>query len=141
MQLAIRSLTTDRSSKRSRESPVIQFLGLFDTVKATNDHSLHDISYVDSINHVRHAIALNEGRQHFQPELYAPSYDPATLENRSMIQAWFVGAHADMGGGAKDDGLSLYPLQWVLMESQSFGLTLEHSSGRRFGNLVEDPIK
>ena len=58
-----------------------------------------------------------------------------------MIQAWFVGAHADIGGGAKNDGLSLYPLQWMLSESQDLGLTLEHKRGELSSSLIEDPIE
>ncbi|KAL9611274.1 MAG: hypothetical protein Q9167_004071 [Letrouitia subvulpina] len=39
--------------------------------------------------------------------------------------AWFVGAHIDMGGSSEKDGFALYPLQWILGESQSKGLVLE----------------
>lgn len=127
-------------SKKARESPVIQFLGVFDTVTAVLGRSF-EISYVDSTRHVRHAVALNDERKHFAPELYAPVRDPAAMEDRSMIQAWFVGAHADMGGGAIHDGLSLYPLQWMLIESKRYGLILEHNPGKRLANLIENPLQ
>ena len=57
-----------------------------------------------------------------------------------MVQAWFVGAHIDMGGSAAKDGLSLYPLQWILGESQSNGLVLEFDGS--FGNraYIENPL-
>lgn len=48
-----------------------------------------------------------------------------------------MGAHADIGGGARDDGLSLYPLQWLLIESQHQGLILEHTPETI---PIEDPL-
>lgn len=42
-----------------------------------------------------------------------------------------------MGGGARCDGLPLYPLQWLLIESQHQGLVLQHNPQR---NLIEDPL-
>ena len=61
------------------------------------------------------------------PEYVFPSYDGgnAKLSRRSIIQAWFVGAHIDIGGSSQKDGLSLYPLQWILNESRAKGLALE----------------
>ena len=57
-----------------------------------------------------------------------------------MIQAWFVGAHIDIGGSAAKDGLSLYPLQWMLDQSYRNGLVLEFDGS--FGNRarMEDPL-
>lgn len=107
--------------------PRIKFLGLLDTVKRVNngvDSTARSLRFHDSIENVRHALALNETRTLFKPELY--DYITNNLaEGRSLIQAWFVGAHADIGGGAKNDGLSLYPLQWLLVESRHYGLILE----------------
>lgn len=64
------------------------------------------------------------------PEYVFPDYGNirSQLSNRSIVQAWFLGAHIDMGGSAEKDGLSLYPLQWMLLESQSKGLILEFSN-------------
>lgn len=95
-----------------------------DTVKALDDKSLYDISFNDSIQHLRHALALNEDRKSFEPEYYFPAYKNLGM-GRSFIQAWFVGAHIDIGGSAARDGLALYPLQWMLTESQGKGLVLE----------------
>ena len=108
----------------------IQFIGAFDTVKALDDENLYDISFNDSTQHFRHALALNENRVAMTPEYVFPDYDSTRnrLLKRSIVQAWFIGAHIDMGGSAKRDGLSLYPLQWILIESQSNGLVLEYSS-------------
>ena len=129
-------------SSKSQDRPTIQFLGLFDTVQATWRQSGHDLSFVESIRHVRHAVALNENRKTFPPVLYASPDELAVTGNRSIIEAWFVGAHADIGGGAHDDGLSLYALQWMLLESSKLGLLLEHEPRKFKGrNLIEDPLK
>ena len=41
-----------------REPPRLRFIGVFDTVKALDDKMLHDISFIDSINHLRHAMRI-----------------------------------------------------------------------------------
>lgn len=119
---------------------MIRFLGLFDTVKRVDDGSTYDISFLGSIFNVRHALALNETCVHFKPETYDLDSDTATQE-RSLIEAWFVGSHADLGGGAKDDGLSLYPLQWMMLESKNYGIVLEHRPGTSPAQRIEDPIQ
>lgn len=74
------------------------------------------------------------------PEYVFPDYGNtrSRLSNRSIVQAWFCGAHIDMGGSAKKDGLSLYPLQWMLLESQSKGLILDFSTTF---TQIDDPLK
>jgi hypothetical protein len=78
-----------------------------------------------------------------EPEYVFPSYSASTTElsKRSIIQAWFVGAHLDMGGSAKKDGLALYPLQWILDESKSKGLVLEFSQLDHHWARIDDPLQ
>ena len=60
-----------------------------------------DISHVSSIKQVRHAMALNEERKSFPLLPYEIKESQKIQEgDGSVLQAWFVGAHADMGGGA-----------------------------------------
>lgn len=110
-------------------------------MKAVNDGSLYEISFNDSIQHLRHALALNENRRAFKPECCFPDYEHIPLTGRSIVQAWFVGAHVDVGGSAAKDGLALYPLQWMLIESRAKGLRLEFDGS--FGNRadIDDPLK
>ncbi|OBR11669.1 Peptidoglycan binding domain protein [Colletotrichum higginsianum IMI 349063] len=128
--------------ENGREPPVIKLLGLFDTVKQYKDDDEFDISHVSSIKNVRHALAMNEARPPFQPVMYE-ARDETSLEKRegSYLQAWFVGAHGDMGGGGVDDGLSLYPLQWMLNESRDLGLVLEYNPRPQLKDLIQDPLK
>lgn len=123
------------SLEKTREGPAIQFLGLFDTVKKAQGDVDFDLSYSRSIRRVRHALALNEERNTHQPELYKTESTPG-WDAESVIQAWFVGWHVDIGGGAKDDGLSLYPLQWMLLESQKFGLVLEYKPPKYIADKI-----
>lgn len=78
-----------------------------------------------------------------EPEYVFPNYSTPTTEfsKRSFIQAWFVGAHLDMGGSAKQDGLALYPLQWILDESRSKGLVLEFSQLDHKWAKIDDPLR
>ena len=118
----------------------MKFVGAFDTVKALSDRNLHDITFNDGIIHMRQALALHEDRQAMEPESITLKSGDATtsLRNRSFVQAWFVGAHMDMGGSAKEDGLSLYPLQWMLEESKQKGLVLEFN--KIDGSRIDDPL-
>lgn len=97
-----------------------------------------DVSQTQSIKAIRHALALNEERMFFPPYIY--DYTDTRDNETSIVQAWFVGTHMDMGGGAEHDGLSLYPLQWMLLEGKLHGLVLEHNSKGRLKGLIEDPL-
>lgn len=112
-------------------------------MKALTDENRLDISFNGSIQHFRHALALNEDRKVMDPEYAFPSYStpPTELLERSIIQAWFVGAHLDMGGSAEKDGLALYPLQWILDESESKGLVLEFSELNHDWARIDDPLR
>ena len=107
------------------------------------DRNVYDISFNDSIQHFRHAIALNEDRRDMEPEYVFPSYGETKtkLLKRSIVQAWFLGAHLDMGGSAKNDGLALYPLQWMLSESRSKGLVLGFSQVANHLAKIDNPLK
>ncbi|KAG4437219.1 hypothetical protein IFR05_007308 [Cadophora sp. M221] len=126
---------------RSRPAPRIQFLGAFDTVKAVNDRCLYDITYNDSILNLRHALALNEDRKDFTPESMYPEFNQDKLLKRSFLQMWFLGAHIDIGGSAENDGLALYPLQWMLLESEAKGLVLEFDGSLAESAPIDNPLQ
>lgn len=122
------------STSSFRPPPRIQFVGAFDTVKAGVDDAAFDISFNGSIQHLRHALALHEDRRALTPEYIFPEefYRTSLVESgRSLVQAYFIGNHLDMGGSAKKAGLSLYPLQWMLLEAKACGLATEFDGGAR----------
>jgi len=105
----------------------IRFVGAFDTVRYTAEGHKHNLSLVSSIQHMRHALALNESRSQLSPEFVEYPKNPADLQGRTFIQAWFIGSHKNLGGGTDHDGLSLYPLQWMLVESLRAGLIIQRN--------------
>ncbi|KAL8881229.1 MAG: hypothetical protein Q9192_007845 [Flavoplaca navasiana] len=129
-------------SCQTRPPPKIQFVGVFDTVKALDDADTHDISFNGSTQHFRHALALNEDRKLMKPNYEYPDFSQNIgLVKRSFVQSWFVGAHIDMGGSSQNDGLALYPLQWMLVESQSQGLLLEFEHLRHPWSGIDNPLR
>lgn len=116
-------LLADAIKEHAGKPPRIPFVGLFDTVAVPTPKTNYDTEFVDSIEAVRHAMAMNENRSAKSLEAFAaPDY--ALEPNRSLIQAWFLGTNGDMCGGVANDGLSLYPLQWIMLESMKAGLDL-----------------
>ncbi|KAH6892489.1 hypothetical protein B0T10DRAFT_438346 [Thelonectria olida] len=108
---------------QTNPGPVIPFVGLFDTMKPTSSKAYYDTSFTSSIRTLRHALAINENRSSHTPEILEFP-NQADLASQSFIQAWFLGTSDDLCGGQSNDGLSLYPLQWILLESIRAGLSL-----------------
>lgn len=74
-----------------------------------------------------HALAIDEHRQAFAPTLWVrsvkegvPAYPPRLVDH--IEQRWFVGAHADVGGGYANGLLAQMPLQWLMQKAQAHGL-------------------
>ncbi|KAI8288773.1 hypothetical protein K4K60_010263 [Colletotrichum sp. SAR11_57] len=127
--------------ENTRDPPKIRFLGLFDTVKMTFGKDTIDISDLSFTNEIRHALAINEERKTFPLLPIDPIENTEVKQNNHRcIQAWFVGAHADMGGGADHDGLSLYPLQWMMIESMAQGLVLDYDPPDCIKGLIDSPM-
>lgn len=78
-----------------------------------------------------------------KPKYEFPNFteNKVVLAGRSFIQAWFLGAHMDMGGSSEKDGLALYPLQWILGESQSKGLVLEFEQLKPPWPGIDNPLR
>lgn len=60
-----------------------------------------------------HALAIDEHRADFAPTPWTP--------RAGIEQAWFVGAHADVGGGYEESDLSDFGLQWMAEKLQVNG--------------------
>ena len=106
-------------------------------------HNMHATTLVKSC---RHALAIDEYRSNFKPTLFLEYQGHAREETddncnpcpRGMIEAhwrsrhgmwhslieqrWFVGAHANIGGGYPDNTLSELPRQWILDGARDHGL-------------------
>lgn len=122
----------------SRPIP-IWFQGVWDTVGALGvplpcvpKVSRADFAFLETdlrINdtHAYHALAIDEHREPFAPTLWTKStpkqgetYPPRSLGD--VEQRWFVGAHANVGGGYEDDLLAQIPLKWLMNKAIAHGL-------------------
>ena len=82
------------------------------------------------IEHGYHALAIDEHRKAFAPTLWDvrtpkdPNEARAAPRSVSNVeQRWFVGAHANVGGGYETDLLAQAPLRWIMKKASLFGLT------------------
>ncbi len=102
----------------------IRFLGLWDTVGAMAFgrwlNGYHQIS-PRNVAHVCHAVALDEERRLFWPELWLDTAYPG----QKVEEVLFAGAHTNVGGGYSDARLSSIPLSWVLGKAGESGLEIE----------------
>lgn len=101
------------------EAPRITFMGVFDTVAALKKPNLFnekikpasDVVFEDGtisplVEKALHLLSLDERRIAFMP----------TLMNRDsrVTEVWLAGAHSDVGGGYRYDGLSDHALEFMI---------------------------
>lgn len=138
----------------------IRFMGLWDTVRSVGTpwrpRTFAHTQANRGVQTVRHALALDERRVFYPTNLWAAG--PA--DGMDVLQVWFCGAHADVGGGYTGDddpGLGAIPLAWMVREAKSAGVTFIAEEERRLlwrkekaapealsvadvvGEFVEDP--
>lgn len=122
------------------EPTPIKMVGVWDTVGSLGSPFVSLRSKVSKYlfldTHLRlqnefafHALAIDEQRKSFEPTLWTrtinkeggagagPSRPLSNVEQR-----WFVGAHANVGGGYPSDLLAQPPLQWLMGKAAGLGL-------------------
>jgi uncharacterized protein (DUF2235 family) len=84
-----------------------------------------------SIENGYHALAIDEHRKDFLPTLWTvrrgkggSTAAPRPLS--SVEQRWFVGAHANVGGGYNDNLLGQIPLRWMMKKASIHGLQFKN---------------
>lgn len=106
----------------------IFFAGVWDTVSSfgrmTNFKTLPYTANNPSIEHVRHAVAIDEKRVCFKANLFRPEN---VEQHSSFKQLWFPGSHGDVGGGypEKESGLAKVTLDWMYQEAAALGCELD----------------
>lgn len=115
--------------------PEIRMIGVFDTVGALgaptpllgkftrNWVGFFNTRICAQVKYAYHALALDERRAPFQPDLWTGSLN----EDQYMEQCWFAGAHSDIGGGYAECGLSDIALQWMVGKAMALGLEFNQS--------------
>ena len=115
------------------EQPAVRFIGVWDTVGALGipvrwwvdpfkfareKYKFHDTSLSPIVRTARHALAIDEHRFHFRTTMW-DKYDKKSTD---LEQRWFVGAHANIGGGYEDNYLHHRPRYWMQKEAAKSGL-------------------
>src|SRR5499427_51663 len=110
------------------------FVGVWDTISSIgwyeNPLRLPYTADNPDIEIGRHAIAIDERRAFFRPNLWRPT---ETGGPKDVKQVWFPGVHSDVGGGypEAESGLSKVPLEWMLREAASAGLLTDPAKVNR----------
>ncbi|MDX2034914.1 MAG: DUF2235 domain-containing protein [Blastocatellia bacterium] len=130
--------------------PEIAFVGVFDTVAAYGlpvdeltrawdfvfPLSFPDQNLSEKVKRACHALALDDERHSFHPELWNEDENeyptPGTAAppgkrsgddlHERLLQVWFAGMHSDVGGSYPDDAMSFVPLEWMLRLAADAGL-------------------
>jgi uncharacterized protein (DUF2235 family) len=128
--------------------PTIRFVGVWDTVasvivpRADRFYwpSLEELAFTlvnPSVQTFRQAISIDERRCMFRlkkwdaPQTYKPvRFNDVKSKPQDILQVWFAGVHADIGGGypEKQSGLSKYPLLWMIDEAVKSGLKVNQAT-------------
>jgi uncharacterized protein (DUF2235 family) len=133
-------------ARHSHPGMRIRFIGVWDTVGALGfpvspwnplrvlnaPWAFHDTTLSSSVDQARHAVAIDERRGPFRPTLWQLS-EKSTPMSQTVHQAWFCGAHSDVGGGVRPRdgeggraaGLSQVAFAWMLREAEGAGLGVD----------------
>jgi uncharacterized protein (DUF2235 family) len=140
--------TPYHSSENAR--PYIRFIGVWDTVAAYGGPiteitravdnwffplSMPDYHLHERVRCARHALAIDDERDAFQPLLWDEVHEEELQQKQEerlkkgeqlkkeellakdrLLQVWFTGMHADVGGGYPDESLSYVSLLWMMEE-------------------------
>ena len=130
----------------------IRFVGVWDTVAAYGGPivevtravdnwffplSMPDYRLDEHVDCARHALAIDDDRDAFQPLLWDEVHEATLIAEKKVApdrlqQVWFTGMHADVGGGYPDESLSYIPLLWMMEQAERAGL--------RTLNVIKDRI-
>jgi Uncharacterized alpha/beta hydrolase domain (DUF2235)/TIR domain len=104
------------------------FVGLWDTPASTgliySPLLLPYTSLNPDIAIGRHALAIDERRSMFRPNLWRPATGMQDIK-----EVWFAGAHSDVGGGypEAESGLAIAAFEWMVAEARAAGLLVNQS--------------
>src|SRR2546422_608119 len=72
------------------------------------------------VERARQALAIDEHRFDFRPEIWTHR-----LAHQTMEQRWFAGVHSNVGGGYVNDGLANIAFHWILEGAVGQGLKID----------------
>lgn len=113
----------------------VHFLGVWDTVGALGvpnflptfiqrhkADEMHDTEMCSIVDFAYHALAIDEHRRAFAHTPWTKIHP----KNQAVEQRWFVGAHANIGGGVNDSRLHGAAQNWLVGKALEQGLQLHH---------------
>jgi len=113
----------------------IHFLGVWDTVGALGIpgtmiseqgfYAWHDTELSKIVSYAYHAMAIDEHREAYKVAMWTNTGGQQKPENIAVEQRWFIGAHANVGGGYGHDPLANIALGWMLDKARAAGLKLK----------------
>ena len=95
----------------------IEMVGVWDTVKMTDDPDFTNGRLSESVKAGYHALAIDEERLFF-PDL---RWD----KDERVLQKWFAGVHSDVGGGYKEQNLSDCTFMWMIKHAYKHGVSFD----------------
>ena len=121
------------------DRPPIRMLGLFDTVSSVIESGrfgprLRSHAFTKrntSVETLRHAVAIDERRTMFNPQLWPAGgvfhrhpIAKADAKPQDAREVWFNGVHGDVGGGPPENQsqLAKVALKWMIEEARPLGL-------------------
>lgn len=136
--------------------PRVRLLGVWDTVDAVGlpfaladvwnkvvwQYKFETTSLCGTVERGCHALALDDSRAEFAPVLWNED-DPSTRVRAEQV--WFSGAHANVGGGYPQHGMSLVTLDWMMRQAETQGLRFvehvrdEYRTAHSFADKLYDP--
>jgi hypothetical protein len=131
------------------KEPVIEFIGVWDTVDAVGlpfrladvinefiwRFKFPDTSLSTHVGAAYHALAADEARESFTPVLWDERTE--SPERPRIQQVWFGGVHSNVGGGYPRQGMSLVALDWMMTQAEHHGLRF-HTEQRRLYHGAAD---
>ena len=113
----------------------IHFIGVWDTVGALGIpgtlisergvYSWHDTELSSIVERAYQAAALDEFRGAYDISLWTYPGGVKKPSQLEVEQRWFIGAHANVGGGYGEDPLADISLRWMQEKAKAAGLCLD----------------
>lgn len=127
----------------------VTYLGVWDTVMALGSRFAatgKDTSEPGStfyagdapsvfVRHARQALAIDEHRYDFRPEIWTHAHPDQRMEQR-----WFSGVHSNIGGGYMHDGLANIALHWILDGATDQKLEVDPEYVKHFKSFPLDSL-
>lgn len=145
-------LAVDFRRRHGQPGVRIKVLGVWDTVGAlgvplkrvglwsAKHYEFHDTRLCGLVDNAFHALALDEHRPDYQTTLWTGTPAPG----QRVEQAWFAGAHSDVGGGSRGTRLAQVSLRWMQERAAlgGAGLALDPAQipGEPSPEVARDPI-